>query len=49
MNKILLTLCTLIYFINLGVNAEIINKVTIDGNKRISDETIKVLGKILKL
>jgi outer membrane protein insertion porin family len=27
-------------------NAEVVNKIQIDGNKRISDETIKVYGEI---
>ena len=46
MNKIVLILCAFIYFITLNVNADTVNKITISGNKRISDETIKVLGDI---
>ena len=46
MNKILLILTALFYIFSLNVNADTINKITISGNKRISDETIKVLGDI---
>ncbi len=46
MNKILLIASTLFIFITLKVSAEIVNKITITGNKRISSETIKVLGNI---
>ena len=46
MNKILLILTVLFYIFSLNVNADTIKKITISGNKRISDETIKVLGDI---
>ena len=46
MNKILLILTALFYIFSFNVNADTINKITISGNKRISDETIKVLGDI---
>ncbi len=44
MNKLLLTLSTFFYFTIFSVYAETINKISISGNKRISNETIKVLG-----
>ena len=46
MNKILIILCTIFYLIISNASAEIVNKITITGNKRISAETIKVLGGI---
>ena len=46
MNKILIIATALFFFVTLNVNAEIVNKITITGNKRISSETIKVLGNI---
>ena len=46
MNKILLLLSTVVYFLTSNVNAEIINKIIISGNKRIPTESIKVLGNI---
>ena len=46
MNKLVLILCAFFYFFTLNVSAETVNKITITGNKRISDETIKVLGGI---
>ncbi len=46
MNKIILILCTFFYLFSFNVNAEIINKITISGNKRISNESIKVLAGI---
>ncbi len=45
MNKLLIIAAT-IFFIISSVNAEIINKLEISGNKRISEETIKVYGEI---
>ena len=44
MNKLLLTLTTFFYFITFSLYAENIDKITISGNKRISNETIKILG-----
>ena len=44
MNKIILILCTFFYLIVFNASAENINNITITGNKRISSETIKVLG-----
>ena len=49
MNKLVLILCAFFYFFTLNVSAETVNKITISGNKRISDETIKVLGGISDL
>ncbi len=46
MNRILILLCTFLYVLSFSVKAETINKIEITGNKRISDETIKVLGNI---
>ena len=46
MNKILIILCTFFYLLSLNVYADTINKITISGNKRISSESIKVLGGI---
>ena len=37
---------TLIYFSMFSVSAEIIEKVNIDGNDRVSEETIKTYGQI---
>tara|TARA_B100001057_G_scaffold458344_1_gene507491 strand:- start:1580 stop:3814 length:2235 start_codon:yes stop_codon:yes gene_type:complete len=48
MNKLLAFF--LIIFLNFSpINAEIVKKIEIDGNKRISDETIKVYGDIKNL
>ena len=48
MNKLLAFF--LIIFLNFfPINAEIVKKIEIDGNKRISDETIKVYGDIKNL
>ena len=44
MSRILITLFSLLIFSN--VNAEMINNLIIEGNKRVSDETIKVYGEI---
>ena len=33
-------------FFNLSLKAEIINKIEINGNKRVSDETVILYGKI---
>ena len=45
MNRILIFIT--IFFLNFFMlNAEVVNKVEINGNKRVSDETIKVYGKI---
>ncbi len=49
MNKIILVLSTLFYIMTASVYAEIINSIKVSGNKRISDETIKVLGNITDL
>ncbi len=46
MTKILIKLFVVAFLINFSAVAEIINKITISGNKRISDESIKVLGNI---
>ena len=46
MNKILLILCTFFYLFSLNAYAEVVNKITISGNKRISNESIKVLAGI---
>ena len=35
-----------LFFLTTYANAEIVNKIEISGNKRISDETIKVYGDI---
>ena len=43
MNKILIITLILNFFFSI-LNAEIIKKIEINGNKRISDETIKVYG-----
>tara|TARA_Y100001958_G_C21236579_1_gene563116 strand:- start:144 stop:2375 length:2232 start_codon:yes stop_codon:yes gene_type:complete len=44
MKKLFLILTTILFFNNL--NAEIFNEIKISGNKRISNETIKVYGEI---
>ena len=49
MKKILLTFFTFFYLITLSVKADTFNKITILGNKRISNETIKVLGDITNI
>ena len=36
----------IICFTSFTLKAEMVNKIEIDGNSRISDETIKVYGKI---
>ena len=46
MNKILLILCTSFYLLTLNAHAETINNITITGNKRISNDSIKVLAGI---
>ena len=46
MIKILLKFFIVLFFINSAVFAEVINKVEVKGNKRISKETIIVLGDI---
>ena len=43
MNKILIITLIFNFFFSL-LNAEIVKKIEINGNKRISDETIKVYG-----
>ena len=43
MLKLYTTLCFLIFF---NLSAEIVQKVEVKGNNRISDETIKVYGEI---
>tara|TARA_B100001057_G_scaffold12157_1_gene11549 strand:+ start:1524 stop:3773 length:2250 start_codon:yes stop_codon:yes gene_type:complete len=46
MTKILIKFFIIAFLINFTAIAETINKITISGNKRISDESIKVLGNI---
>ena len=46
MNKILLILCTSFYLLTLNAHADTINNITINGNKRISNDSIKVLAGI---
>ena len=48
MNKIFLIATALFFFITHSTSAEVYNKITITGNKRISSESIKVLGNISK-
>ena len=43
MKKYIITICL---FLNLSLSAEIIKKLEVNGNQRISDETIKVYGEI---
>ncbi len=45
MNKIFLIL-TFIFFMSSNLNAEVVTKIIVNGNKRISEETIKVYGGI---
>ena len=48
MNRILIFIT--VFFLNFFMlNAEVVNKVEINGNKRVSDETIKVYGNIKKV
>ena len=51
MNKFTKLLLGLVFFIFLAniSNAEIVNKIEINGNKRVSDETVKVYGEIKPL
>ena len=35
-----------LFFLSLSLKAEIINSVTINGNTRVSDETVLIYGKI---
>ena len=45
--KSLISFVTLFLFLNsISSNAEIVKKVEINGNSRISDETIKVYGQL---
>ena len=46
MTKFLLKFFIIVFFISSNVFADTIDKITISGNKRISEESIKVLGKI---
>tara|TARA_B100001093_G_scaffold130001_1_gene122584 strand:- start:1179 stop:3428 length:2250 start_codon:yes stop_codon:yes gene_type:complete len=46
MNKILLKTLIFIYLLSFQVYAEVISKIDVEGNIRISKETIKVLGNI---
>ena len=48
MNKIL-TFITIFFLNFFALNAEVVNKVEINGNKRVSEETIKVYGNLKKL
>ena len=43
MNKFIIFFSIIVLFSNL-LSAEIVNKIEINGNKRISDETIKIYG-----
>ena len=45
MNKFLTTTIVLSLFFSF-VNAEVVNKIDISGNKRVSEETIKIYGEI---
>ena len=45
MNKILLYLTAFFFFSSLAL-AESVNKINISGNKRVSDETVKIYGDI---
>ena len=45
----LLKITLIFFFLASSVKAEIFNSISIDGNKRISDETVKVYGDILDL
>ena len=45
----LLKITLIFFFLASSVKAEIFNSIKIDGNKRISDETVKVYGDILNL
>ena len=49
MNKLILIVCVFFYLLTFYAHAETVNKITISGNKRISNETIKVLGGISDL
>tara|TARA_Y100000816_G_scaffold292101_1_gene285827 strand:- start:815 stop:3067 length:2253 start_codon:yes stop_codon:yes gene_type:complete len=44
--KYLIKIFVIFTFLTINVNGEIVNKISIDGNKRISYETILVLGQI---
>ena len=44
--KIFRIFITLFFLGSTFANAEVVNKVVIKGNKRVSDETIKVYGEI---
>ena len=46
MSKILFKFLIILYFFSTSVFADSIDKVTVIGNKRISQETIKILGNI---
>ena len=46
--KYLIKIFVIFTFLTINVNGEIVNKISIDGNKRISYETILVLGQISK-
>ena len=47
MNKIYNFILTILLFLSTtNLNAEVVNKIEINGNKRISDETVKVYGSI---
>ena len=45
MHRLLISL-TFLFFLNLNLNAETISEISVEGNKRISIETIKVYGDI---
>ncbi len=47
MHKIILLILVSLFF-NFSLNAEVINKIEIFGNKRVGDETVKIYGKIEK-
>ena len=45
-NEKLIKIIFTIFFISSVANAEIVSKIIIEGNKRVSDETIKIYGDI---
>ena len=47
MDKIYTYILTVfLFFLTTSLNAEVVNKIEINGNKRVSDETVKVYGSI---
>ena len=47
--KIIISLILFVIISPFSLKAEIVNKIEINGNSRVSDETIKVYGNILKV